>query len=179
MGQVAFETPVDDSVAKVNDEVAVGEDLEFQRKWWRFERIIWSVFALLLVMALLGAFGRGYLARAERQSADGAVTVKYERIERTGTPSMLLIRFGPEAIHDGKVQLFVTESLVKELGAQRIIPAPATTEIGNGGLTYTFPATAAPASVAFDLQPLGPGIFHFLLQTPGSNPVTATVVVAP
>jgi len=29
---------IDDSVAKVDDEVAGGEDLDFQRRWWKFER---------------------------------------------------------------------------------------------------------------------------------------------
>ena len=179
MPKVPFTSPVQDSVPKVDGEVAVGEDLEFQRRWWRFERIAWSVFALLVLCDLLGLFGRGILADAQRRSPDGALDVKYERIERTGTPSMMTLRFGPAAFHDGKIQLFVSNSVVQELGAQRVIPAPATTEIGNGGLTYTFPATAPPATITFALQPSGPGAFPFTLQLPGSQPVRATVVVLP
>ncbi len=179
MAEVAFEKPVGDSVPMVDGEVAVGEDLGFQRNWWRFERIIWSIFGLLLVLALLGLFGRGYLAKAERRSSDGGLDVKYDRIQRTGTPSMLSIRFGPQAIHDGKIELFVSESLVKELGAQRIIPSPLSTSVGNSGLTYTFRATQPPGIVEFALQPDGPGAFPFLLQLPGSEPVQAKVVVVP
>ena len=51
--------PVQDSVAKVNDEVAVGEDLEFQRKWWRFENAAWVFFTLIIILDLCGLFGRG------------------------------------------------------------------------------------------------------------------------
>lgn len=36
--------PVEDTVPKVNNEVAVGEDLNFQRAWWKVERGIWIFF---------------------------------------------------------------------------------------------------------------------------------------
>ena len=50
--------PVTDSVPKINDELAVGEDLAFQRRWWRFENAVWIFFALLVILDLIGAFGR-------------------------------------------------------------------------------------------------------------------------
>src|ERR1700733_14782998 len=137
MATKSFSGPVEDSVAKVNDEVAVGEDLDFQRKWWRFENAAWVIFALIIALDLAGLFGRGPIAKAERRSADGAIDVKYERIERTDSPSILSIQFGPSAIQDGKIHLYVSESLVKELGTQRVVPAPIETLIGDGGLTYT------------------------------------------
>ena len=173
-------TPVEDSsVSKVDDEVAVGEDLAFQRKWWRFENAVWWMFGLILALDLAGAFGRGPLAKAEKRAANGSLDVKYERIERTGTPSFLSIVFGPNAVHDGQIKLFVSESVVKELGAQRVIPAPLSTEVGNGGLLYTFPALGQPAEVELSLQPTAPGKFKFLMQVPGQSPVGATVVVVP
>jgi len=58
MSHVAFETPMTDSVAKIDHELAVGEDLNFQRRWWRFERIAWIIFVLIIVLDLAGAFGR-------------------------------------------------------------------------------------------------------------------------
>ena len=69
--------PVQDSVAKVNDEVAVGEDLDFQRKWWRFENAAWVFFTLIIILDLCGLFGRGPIAKAERHTADGTLDVKY------------------------------------------------------------------------------------------------------
>ena len=86
-----FSTPVKDSVAKVNDEIEVGENLDFQRKWWRFENVVWVLFTLIIVLDLAGLFGRGPIAKAERRSADGTIDVKYERIERTDSPSILTI----------------------------------------------------------------------------------------
>ncbi len=94
--------PVVDSVPKVNDELAVGEDLEFQRKWWRFENAVWIFFALLILLDLLGVFGRGPLANARAETSDGSMQIQYERVERFSTPSLLTIRFGASAIRDQK-----------------------------------------------------------------------------
>ncbi len=179
MATKSFSEPVQDSVAKINNEVAVGEDLDFQRKWWRFENAAWIFFTLIIVLDLAGLFGRGPIAKAERRTADGTMDVKYERIERTDSPSIMTIAFGPSAIQDGKIQLYISNSLVKSLGTQRVIPAPRDTVIGDGGLTYTFPATKPPATVDLALQPSGPGIYDFTVNVVGAQPVHAKIVVVP
>ena len=171
--------PVEDSVPKVDNTVAVGEDLEFQRRWWKFEHIIWIVFSLILVADVLGAFGRGYLAKAELHAPDGSLNVKYERVERASTPSIMTLQFGPTAIQNGAIHLFISESLIKELGTQRISPQPASSVIGDNGVTYTFPITNPPATVELSLQSSFPGRQHFSLQIPGSEPLSATVFVVP
>lgn len=172
-------TPVEDSIEKVNDEIAVGSDLEFQRRWWRFERVIWIVFGLLVLADLLGFFGRGHFAKARLRTSDGMMDIQYERIERAATPSILIVQFAPSAIHDGKVRLWASESIVKRLGAQRVIPEPSASAIGDGGISYTFSAGTAPASVQFALQPLAPGIHSLSLRVPGSEQMTMNILVMP
>jgi hypothetical protein len=171
--------PVEDSVPKVSNAVAVGENLDFQRKWWRFERIVWSFFLFILVCDLLGLFGRGWLAKASRNTADGALTLNYERIERASTPSLMTLQFGSSAIVDGHIRVFVSDSLVKPLGAERIAPQPELSTVGNGGITYTFPATASPAMVQIELEPSFPGLHHFRIQAAGSSPIEADIFVVP
>jgi hypothetical protein len=178
MGAVEFQKPVEDSVDKVNDEIAVGEDLVFQRRWWNFERIVWSIFLLIILCDVAGVFGRGPLAHAHMQNA--AIRMKYERIARFGTPSTVEITFEPSGLQpDGKFHLFASESLVDELGTQRVIPAPETTSIGSGGLSYTFPATPGKATAQFALQPSKPGLFDFAVQAPGAPALHARVFVMP
>jgi len=171
--------PVEDSVARVDHEVAVGEDLGFQRSWWRFERGAWFFFVVVILLDLAGAFGRGPLADAELSSHDKSVAVRYERIERTGTPSMLKIELGPKAIRDGAARLFVSDSIVGSLGARRIIPEPSSTEIGAGGLTYRFPASRPPASVSLELEPAGAGLFPFDIAVPGLAALHGKILVMP
>jgi len=179
MAQAAYTEPVRQTVARVNDEVAVGEDLAFQRAWWRFERGVWVFFVLVIALDLIGALGRGPLANARLRAPDGTLDVRYERIERTGTPSMMTIEIGPAAMRGGAAQLFVSDKLVGALGAQRIIPQPASTVIGHGGLTYTFPASAPPASVRIELQPAGAGVYPFYLAVPGGATLSSKIFVLP
>ncbi len=179
MASPAPTKPVEDSVAKVNDEVAVGSDLDFQRRWWRFTRVVWIFFTAVVIADLLGCFGRGPLANARARTNDGSMDVKYERIERFSTPSILRIRFGPNAIHDGKIQLWVSESLIHSLGNQRVIPQPFTSTVGQNGVLYTFLATNVPADVAFSLEPAAPGIYHLQMRVPGFDELDPAIYVMP
>jgi hypothetical protein len=179
MASGSISKPVENTIAKVNDEVAVGENLEFQRKWWRFENAVWVFFTLIIICDLAGLFGRGPLAKAKQRAGDGSLEVQYERIERTDSPSILTVRFDQSAIHDGKTNLFISNSLVKELGTQRVIPAPQATLVGDGGLTYTFLVSRVPASIDLALEPAGPGIYNFTIGVVGGQPVQAKVFVVP
>ena len=171
--------PVEDLGHRVDDSISVGEDLDFQEKWWKFENAVWVFFALLLVLDLLGAFGRGVLAKAQATSDDGSLRLKYERIERTMTPSAMQVSFGPGAQQNGVYKLFVSGSLVQELGNQRIAPQPASSAIGNGGITYTFPAEGDSATVTFSLEPSAPGIYSFRMAQPNGSGIERRVVVMP
>jgi len=171
--------PVEDLGHKVDDAISVGEDLDFQERWWKFENVVWSIFAVLLVMDLLGVFGRGVLAKAQASTPDGALLVKYERIERTLTPSVMRIDFQPGAAHAGVYKLYVSASVIQELGNQRIAPEPQVSAVGDGGYVYTFPALGQPASVSLSLEPASPGIYHFTLRVPGGQSLERTIVVVP
>ena len=168
-----------DEVPKIDNAVAVGEDLDFQERWWGFERIIWSLFLLIVVADMLGIFGRGWLSKAELHGADMGMDIKYERVERAMTPSVMTIDFRPEAIHDGKVELFVGDSLFRELGNQRVVPQPERSSVGGGGITYIFPASSTPAQIQFAMEPSFPGVHRFQMQVPGMQRTGARIVVMP
>ena len=178
--------PVEDSVPKVANELAVGEDLEFQRRWWRFENATWFFFGLIVLLDLAGAFGRGPLANARKRTGDHALDIRYERVERFSTPSILTIHFGANAVHNGAVQLWTSDSVVDTLGNRRIIPQPSSSTITQGGILYSFPTGPHPNSVEFALQPARPGFAHFTIRlVPGGDilhpmdSVTAGVFVMP
>ncbi len=171
--------PVEDSVPKVSEDIAVGENLDFQHKWWRFERVVWAVFLVILVCDVLGLFGRGWLAQASRATSDGALKLKYERIARASTPSVMTLEFGDGAIQNGHIQVFVSDSIVKPLGAQRISPQPERSSLGEDGITYTFPATQGPATVQIALEPSFPGLHSFKMRLPGEDPIEAKILVVP
>lgn len=164
-------TSVQDSIAKVDDELAVGEDLTFQRRWWRFEKWAWRFFALIVLCDLVGLFGRGPLANANVHSADHALSIHYERVERFSTPSDLTIRFSAAAVQNGLVRLWVSDSLIERLGNQRISPQPASSSTIDGGILYAFPSGPQPGKVEFALQPAEPGVSHFTVRLVSSGTV--------
>ena len=168
----------DDDVSK-GDEIAVGEDMEFQSRWWRFERFVWAFFTLVLIADLAGALGRGPLANAKGTAPDGSLTVKYERVERANSSSIVTVLPPPSAVHNGAVQLFVSETVLDRLGAQRVIPQPKDSVLGPGGVTYTFPASAQPTPIQIELKPSFIGLHHFTIGVPGSQPVQASAFVLP
>ena len=176
---IARTKPVEDSVPKINDELAVGSDLEFQHRWWRWENRIWILFAAIVVADLLGCFGRGPLAKAHARTNDGTMNITYERIERFGTPSILMVKFGPNASRDGKVQIWASDNLVKELGNQRIVPQPDASTLDGHGIMYTFQSTSHPDSIQFALEPSSPGIFPLTLRVAGAEEFNTKIYVMP
>lgn len=179
MPELPFTTPVTDTVPKVAGELAVGEDLDFQRRWWVFERLIWGVFVMVIVCDLLGLFGNGWLSKAVASVPDGSLRVEYEWVARASTPSTMTLHFGPGALRDGRVQVYVSDAIVQGLGAQRVAPQPASSIIGDEGIRYTFPVSASPAQVQIQLEPTAPGPHHFRVQIPGKPPIDAAVFVLP
>ena len=175
--------PVRETVPKVQDELAVGEDLEFQWRWWKFERAAWFLFLAILICDVLGMFGQGWFAHSKMETPNKDLTLSYDRVSRASSPSTLGLQFSPRAVHDGQVRVFVSGSVVKQLGAQRIAPQPSVTEIGSGGLTYTFPVTTAPAAMQISLEPEQPGLYHFYVRVLGDaaegSSLSASTVVLP
>jgi hypothetical protein len=171
--------PVADTVPKVNDELAVGEDLRFQRRWWRFENGVWIFFTLVIALDLAGVFGRGPMANARAATGDQALQVKYERVERFETPSILTVNFGSKAIRQGRAELWVSEDLVKALGNQRVIPQPVDSKVGGNGVLYSFAATAVPATAAFALEPAQAGLHTLRLRIPGMEELVLKILVMP
>ncbi|MFL6416111.1 MAG: hypothetical protein ACJ74Y_10650 [Bryobacteraceae bacterium] len=171
--------PIEDSVSKINNELAVGSDLEFQKRWESAERVIWIFLVVFLLLSFAGVFGRGPLAKTTAQSADGSLRVDYERFERFSTPSVLTVRVNPAAIQNGRIQLWVSESLVKPLGNQRVIPQPEKSELGNGGVLYTFPASETSGSIEFQMQPSSLGGTQLGLRVPGHSEVNVKIFVMP
>lgn len=179
MGQSVATSVSGDEIPKVDNAISIGEDLEFQERWWKFERIVWRFFIVILVADVLGVFGRGWLAKAKLMEPTSGLQVSYERVERASTPSIMRVQFGPDSIVNNEIHLFASDSMVKELGTQRIVPQPEHSTIGDGGITYTFPAQGGTQEIQFALNPSFPGLHRFTLQVPGKRAVGARVLVMP
>ncbi|MFH5925243.1 hypothetical protein [Roseomonas xinghualingensis] len=135
----------------------VGEDIHFQRRVWRFQRFGWGAMAVLVLLATLGVFGGGPLAKAKSSSADGTIEVEWERIERIGRDSRLRIRtVGPPT---APLTLRLEGGLA-EVTLSAIEPQPRGESRAPGRVWLRFdpPAEGHAAEIVLNLRSAKPGI---------------------
>jgi hypothetical protein len=89
--------------ATKHDGLQIDDDLRFQRRTWRIQRIGWIAFALLVLAGLLGVFGSGPLSRAE--ATGEGVRIEYDRFARLQSSATLRITIDPAAVRDGAIRL--------------------------------------------------------------------------
>lgn len=148
-----------------------GDDLEFEKAWWRIETGIWIFLILLIGTAATGLLGRGRWAKEKISSPDGRLMVNYDRVSRFKTPSATIVRIVPERSDADEVTLWVNDTMMKHLGLSTIVPQPDEAVPGPDGVTYKWEIEKGTPSfeARFDLQPDQPGMFHEEFRTDTSR----------
>jgi hypothetical protein len=151
-----------------DDGLEIKQDLTFQRREWRIQRVVWLLLAALLVAALAGLLGPGPLSSTSRQAA--GFDVHYLRFTRWQAPHTLTITVLPSA--GPTVALAINRSYLDSMQVQQITPQPASVKLSGNNYIFDFDNRRAqlPTDIAFDLQPSSMGTVHAIigLLTPGS-----------
>ena len=100
----------------------IEEDMPAQRRVWRFERVGWCALLLIALLGLTGLFGNGPLSEATVQSADGRVTVDYQRLSRSGTLEDLRIHVQGTA--GEPLTVLLGGSLLRKASIETLQPEP-------------------------------------------------------
>lgn len=137
------------------------------REWWA-ERIGWVAISIILIAALLGAFGPGLLSHREAISGDGRLTVDYYLVQRHSAPSELRLRFEPDANAEF-AQLAFSQSFVDEIKLESIMPSPSSISLQGERVVYDFRAA--------DLGEQGHVVFRY--QHESFGPLTGTITLLP
>jgi hypothetical protein len=114
----------------------IDQDLDFQQKEWRLQRIGWVVMALLIVAALLGLTGSGLLARATVGDAGSPLQLEYSRFARLDAPTSLDLEIAGEAVTADQVELWVERAYLHEIQIEQIVPEPAEVRSAGERLIY-------------------------------------------
>jgi hypothetical protein len=141
----------------VKREIEIDEDLEFQQRYWKVQRIGWAALALLLVLAGLGLFGEGLLSRASAR--EGGLTVEYSRFAREDAPMLIVVRVPAAAVQTGGVRLSFNADYISKLSLQRITPRPQAVEAAADQVTFHFLADPGQGvlTFSFEAKPRQPG----------------------
>ncbi len=110
----------------------INDEIDFQRKSWRFERIGWFVLALIVLLTLLGLFSKGPLSTGHVSSADGALQVEYQRFQRHGAHSQLIVT--AQVAPSSSAAVRFSPQLFEAFTLEGIYPAPQHSAIQQGGL---------------------------------------------
>lgn len=108
--------------------------------------------AIGIAAAALGAFGNGWLSRAEAVSADGSLHVRYQRFWRARLPLELRIEW--LALTEQNV-LFITRDYLDALAVQNVSPPPASVTVDSDRAYYEFRVRAqnTPIEVRLLIKP--------------------------
>ena len=75
----------------VSRKYPVEEDMNEQRRAWRFERIGIGALVVLIGLTLGGLFSKGPLSHVQLQTSDGRLSVEYERFSRNGAQDDVIV----------------------------------------------------------------------------------------
>jgi hypothetical protein len=138
-------------VRQVGD-LAINQDLVYQRREWLFERVGWGALTLVIVLALLGVFGGGPLSSTAAATQDDSLRVEYERFLRLGARALLHVEV--TAASGGEVRLWLDRAYLDGFRINEVRPAPLRTEATPERFVFVFRAgrEQGPIQILFLLE---------------------------
>ena len=119
-------------------DVEINQDLDFQRRCWKVQRIGWTIMTLLILGGLLGMFGRGPFSRTLASDPSIPLSLEYERFGRYQSPLTLSLHLNPGASEDGEVRLWFSRDFLRQVQIQGMTPNPDGAALSPNGTTFIF-----------------------------------------
>jgi len=162
-------------------DLEISQDIVFQRRAWKVQRVGWVILVLFVLAALLGLMGSGPLSQARAGHEQGTVWVEYSRFSRAEAETALAVHLGPAAMRDGKARVWLDRTYHEKIKIDRIMPEPLEVEAAADRLTYVFPVGdgAQPVAVVFHFQPRQAGVLHPSLGVPQADTLSFAQYVYP
>lgn len=144
------------------------EDLQFQKKEWVFQRVVWMIMLVIVVLAIIGVFGNGPIARAEAGGTQEILHIKYDRIvrERSRTETLVTINLNRSEVlrqtGDTLIHLWISQDLVHSMGLTTTTPYPVRTSLNDTAIVFSFitPYDSRSIKILFDWKPVDIGMQH-------------------
>ena len=128
-------------------DIELDQDIAFQRKQWRFERVGWGLVALLIVLAAAGLFGTGPLSSATAGSDAEGLTVEYQRFVRRQGQVELVIGIDARHASNGQVELRIAGDYLASVRVQEVSPQPVEVRADGANQVYVFAVAEGAASI--------------------------------
>lgn len=159
--------------AKRIGSIEIEQDLEFQRKSWKVQRIGWMIMLLITLGGLIGLFGDGPIADA-RAGDSRTLTVEYQRLVRLSAEEKLAITPGSASVASGPtVSIWLDRKWMSRHDLRGMVPEPESTSVASDRVTYHFRVDPRiPSKIEFDMQTKAIGLIRGRAGIVGGSTVT-------
>ncbi|WP_128602228.1 hypothetical protein [Pantoea wallisii] len=159
-----------------NDELSsrsapVQENMRWQRRESVIQRAGEYLLIAIVILGACGLFSKGFLSSGHARSADGSVTVEYERFGRAQSNMNMTIHVAPHA--GDRFTVTLGSGALNHLQIQTLQPQPleAITEGNDLRLTFATHAANASHAVWLGLQAQSVGTVPVSVSVDGMQPV--------
>jgi hypothetical protein len=137
-------------------DLEIEQDLQFQRRDWRAQRVGWIVMLLLILGTLAGAFGRGPLAHASAGNESAPLRVDYDRLVRHQADAELVLHLAAGAAA-GRARILLDSALLEAIRIERFTPEPDSETATPAGVVFEFgvDSITAPFDIRLDHRATG------------------------
>lgn len=137
----------------------IDQDLDHERRAWKWRRAGWTGITLVLAAAVAGLFGPpGVFSRATAGEPGSELWVEYPRFLRMSRPAELRIHF---QANDPTVRLWLDDQLLDSLDVDHMTPQPSGAVAASGRTVFEIsasPTTSRPAVVVLAIEAVGAGV---------------------
>ena len=161
-------------------EIQLNEDVAFLRREWRAQRIGWIGMAVVLVLALLGLFGRGPISDAQIGDRN-SFGVDYQRIVRHGAQTELEFHVAPALQSDSTFRIYLSQEYLKQFAVGHIVPEPSASGTAGALVFYEFarPNSRQAGRIVMSLTPVGLWRRGATVGVPGASALRFSQFVLP
>jgi hypothetical protein len=141
------------AIVRVGD-LEIDQDLGYQRRSWRVQRIGWVAMFAVVAAALAGVLGSGPLSRSTATAAAG-LDVEYQRFARYQDPVKLTLRLHPGVTGAERVRVSINREFLDHSRIEGILPQPEAQEAGDDRVVFVFrmAAPGTPMTISYIMSP--------------------------
>lgn len=164
---------------RLDKKIEIEQDLPFQYLQWRLERIGHVLIAGCVAAAFLGLFGHNPLSKIIGQTADGRLSIQYDRFARSESNADIQVTLEPATDRDGVVRLWLDQHYLDSFKLTAISPLPIRGEARQDGRAFVFQTDGGRFTASLSGQFQTVGTVHGSIKADDGEPLAVTHFVWP
>jgi hypothetical protein len=137
-----------------------------------WQRLRWSVLALVVLAALAGLLGPGPVSDATATAPDGQVEVRYERFTHWVGSTSVELQVAADPAQPDQARVWISQEYLSGLQLEQVQPEPDSWTAMDDGVVLAFPVTGPePLSVELQVRPAEIGLLRGAVGVPGRDPL--------